>query len=68
MCAVRKLNHTLRSITNIVGKLEDKISTRGESRKWMGFGNRSGNNVSGILLKNLYMGRVSWKNIECMDL
>jgi len=28
----------------------------------------SGNNVSGIPSKDLYMGRVSWKNIECMDL
>jgi len=27
MCAVRELDYTLKSITNIVGKLEDKIST-----------------------------------------
>lgn len=57
MCAVRKPNHTLKSITNIAGKLEDKNQHGRESLKWLGFGTRSGNKVSGILSKKFIHGK-----------
>ena len=66
MCAVRELTYTVKSITNIVGKLEDKISTGDNPAS--GWDVEPDQAITFREYCQKIMGRVSWKNIECMDL